>query len=109
LPVFLIPVGAKLGWRWVRSRRLRIIHAAMMGIVLLEALAGIVCPLTWIENILRGTNSRSFVGDWVGRLVFYEFPALYFTTAYVLLFTLILALWFLVPPHAERKNQGSRR
>jgi hypothetical protein len=104
LPVLLIPLGAKLGWRWVRSRKWRIIHLAMMGIVLVEALAGIICPLTWLENILRGTNSRSFLSDWVAKMMFYEFPAFYFTLAYLLFFACILALWYWIPPHAGRKN-----
>lgn len=104
LPVPLIPLGSRLGWRWVRSRALRITHLAMMGIVLLEALAGIICPLTWLENLLRGTHSRSFVSDWVAKLMFHDFPAAYFTAAYLIFFALILALWFWAPPYARRQK-----
>jgi hypothetical protein len=104
LPVLLIPLGARLGWGWVRSRKLRVAHLAMMGVVAAEAVAGIICPLTWLENIFRGTDSRSFIGDWVARLVFHDLPAAYFTAAYLGFLALILALWYWVPPHAGRKK-----
>lgn len=109
LPVLLIPVGAARGWRWVRSRTIRLAHLAMMGIVVVEAVAGILCPLTWLENVLRGTDSRSFLADWTAKLMFYDFPAAYFTGAYAIVFALILALWYWVPPRAGRKFDTPRR
>ena len=39
----LIPLGAAVGWRWVRLRRLRLLHAGAIAFVALESLAGMAC------------------------------------------------------------------
>mgnify|MGYP003541700166 CR=1 FL=1 len=55
----LIPLGAAAGWRWIRHRRLRLFHAGAIAFVALESLAGIACPLTVWEAMLRGGTSGS--------------------------------------------------
>ncbi len=40
-------------WGWVRNRWFRGIHLAMILIVVVEAWAGVVCPLTTLEYALR--------------------------------------------------------
>jgi polyferredoxin len=92
-------LGAVLGWRWVRNPWFRYLHVAAIGFVAAEALAGIACPLTVWEDLLRGGNgAESFVARWVQRLLYYRAPEWVFTAAY-LLWTLatLLTLW-LVPP-----------
>ena len=82
---FLIPIGYKFGWRWVQNRKLRIVHCGMMVFVTLETLLGITCPLTSIENSLRGINrSKSFVGYWIEQIIYWEFPTQLFLFLYVL-------------------------
>ena len=54
----LIPLGAAVGWRWVRQRRLRLVHAGAIAFVALESLAGMACPLTVWEAALRGGPIR---------------------------------------------------
>ena len=54
----LIPMGGINKWRWVRHRRLRLIHAALMVFVALEALLGIACPLTILEAALRREEAQ---------------------------------------------------
>ncbi len=92
----LVPLGAVLGWSWVRRRRLRQLHAGAIVFVALEALAGIACPLTVWEAALRGGT----VGEtgFIGRLLYWDFPPAFFTLLYVALALLAIALWRWVPP-----------
>lgn len=96
----LIPLGAAAGWRWVRRRRLRLVHAGAIIFVALEALAGIACPLTVWEDMLRGgvSGETGFIGHWLGRLLYWDFPAAAFTLLYVVLALLAILLWRAVPP-----------
>jgi Protein of Unknown function (DUF2784) len=98
----LIPLGAGAGWRWVRFRRLRLAHAGAIAFVALESLAGIACPLTVWEAMLRGGTSgeTGFIGLWLGRLLYWDFPSVVFTLLYVALALLAVWLWRLVPPQA---------
>ena len=95
----LIPLGAAVGWRWVRLRRLRLLHAGAIAFVALESLAGMACPLTVWEAMLRGGT----VGEtgFMGRLLYWDFPAGVFTALYVGLALLAIALWRRVPPQAR--------
>ncbi|BBO21570.1 MAG: DUF2784 domain-containing protein [Burkholderiales bacterium] len=98
----LIPLGAAAGWRWVRHRRLRLLHAGAIAFVALESLAGIACPLTVWENMLRGGTSgeAGFIGHWLGRLLYWDFPPALFTLLYVALALLAAWLWRRIPPQA---------
>lgn len=96
----LIPLGAAADWRWVRHRRLRLVHAGAIGFVALESLAGIACPLTVWEAMLRGgtPGGAGFIGHWLGRLLYWDFPAGAFTVLYIVLALLAILLWRWVPP-----------
>jgi len=95
----LVPVGYKLGWGWIGHKRLRIIHAWAMAFVALETLLGFTCPLTLIENYLSGMNtSESFVGYWVKRIFYYDFPVEYFAMLYMICLAWTVAMWKLFPP-----------
>jgi hypothetical protein len=94
-----VPLGGALGWRWVRWRTLRRLHLAAIAGVALEALLGLVCPLTRWEAMLRGSaTAESFVGRLVQAVLFYDLPGWVFTIAYVALTALAVALYRLVPP-----------
>ena len=80
---FLIPVGYRYNWKWVRHQRIRILHACLMFIVTLETALGLTCPLTALENILRGQyQSDSFVGYWMREIIYWDFPPMFFLIAY---------------------------
>jgi len=98
----LVPLGAAAGWRWVRQRRLRLLHAGAIAFVALESLAGIACPLTVWEAALRGeaASETGFIGHWLGRLLYWDFPPLIFTLLYVTLALLAAWLWRRIPPQA---------
>ena len=109
----LIWIGAAASWRWVRNWRFRIAHLAAICFVALEALIGMVCPLTEWEDALRGARGEAgFIARWVYRILYYSLPDWVFTTAY-LAFALAVALTFWrVPPQRrkrERKGAPSRR
>mgnify|MGYP006172586243 CR=1 FL=1 len=92
-------LGAALGWPWVRNPTFRYLHLVAIGIVALEALAGIACPLTVWEDWLRGSpRGESFVGRWIGRALYYSAPEWVFTLAYAGWAAATLATLRLVPP-----------
>ena len=97
-----ILVGYALDWRWVRDVYFRLLHLAAIGFVCLESLVGIDCPLTTLENGLRlggGQNSygSDFIGYWLDRLIFYNFPPSVFTVVYLAFGALVLSTLRLVP------------
>lgn len=109
LPV--IWLGGWRGWEFVRNPWFRFTHVGLMGSVLAEAAAGKLCPLTVWEAALRraagqGTadQGQTFVGYWVGRLLFHDFSQAQYATAYGLFFGLILLTFLLVPVRRSRKN-----
>lgn len=92
-------LGAALGWQWIRNRWFRYLHLGAIVFVAAEALAGIACPLTVWEDVLRGgVRPESFVARWVHRFLYYRAPEWVFSTAYVVWsLATLLTLW-LVPP-----------
>ena len=103
----LVWMGAWLGWNWVRGRAWRYAHAIAILVVAAEALAGSVCPLTRWEDALRASaDGRSFIGRWMTRLLYYDFPEWTFTLAYVLYAAATLATLRLFPP--QRPSRAGR-
>jgi hypothetical protein len=94
----LIPAGARR-WSWVRNRTFRILHLVAIVFVATEALLGVTCPLTLWEDLLRGEGSeRSFIGRWVGRLLYYDLPEWVFATAYCTFAAAVFWAWRAIPP-----------
>ena len=101
--LLLIWIGAAAGWRWVRNPWFRFAHLAAIVFVAGEALVGVWCPLTVWEAELRGVRAeKSFLAQWIHRLMYYEFPEWVFTTAYVLFTLAVAATLWLVPPVRSR-------
>jgi len=102
----LILLGAR-SWGWVRNRTFRILHLAAIAFVAAEALLGIACPLTIWEDALRGASGeRSFVGRWVARLLYYDFPEWVFTVAYCSFVIAVVWAWIAIPPRPSRRNNA---
>jgi hypothetical protein len=92
-------IGAPLGWRWIRNPWFRYLHLAAIGLVAVEALLGVACPLTVWEDLLRGgSRPESFIARWTHRLLFYRAPEWVFTAAYLAWALATLATLRLVPP-----------
>ncbi|HKC45399.1 MAG TPA: DUF2784 domain-containing protein [Burkholderiales bacterium] len=105
----LILAGAALGWRWIRNRAFRYAHLGAIVFVAAEALAGVACPLTVWENLLRraGPGAPSFVARWVSRLLYYDLPEWVFTLAYSLFAIAVAVTLWLVPPRTGARNRLS--
>ena len=72
-----IMIGWPCGWRWIRNLWFRTTHLAMILIVVGEALAGVMCPLTTWEADLRraagqdgGVEGASFTGRMLHSIQF---------------------------------------
>lgn len=99
----LILIGAALGWRWIRNRTFRWVHLGCITLVAVEAVVGQICPLTLLENwLLVGSGQagyeRTFIGQLLYNLLYYDFPAWVFTAAYVSLAALTALTLVLIPP-----------
>ncbi len=106
-------VGARLRWRWVRNPVFRSLHVLAIVIVAVDAVAGVLCPLTEWEHAMREKAGQqvehdiSFVGRLVRGVIYYELPAWVFATIYVLFAGLVIATLLLVPPRWRRQRRAS--
>ena len=98
-------VGAGLHWPAVRNRTFRAVHLAAICFVAAESIAGVMCPLTVWEDMLRGTHSDTgLIARLVHRVIFYELPEWVFTSAYVGFAAIVaLTLWLVPPAPRQRK------
>ena len=108
IPVVLL--GGCLDWHWVRARRFRLAHVLCTAIVAVEALIGVICPLTWLEDVLLKASGaagyeRSFIGHLLYRLLYYDAPAWMFTLAYTLLTLTVVMLYRYLPPVPTLSHQ----
>jgi Protein of Unknown function (DUF2784) len=95
-----IPLGALLGWGFVRVRWWRLIHLGLLAVVALQALAGRACFLTLLQGALNGADIRPtpLIMGFVNRMIFWPLPLWVFTALYVVVWVYALALWWIVPP-----------
>jgi Protein of Unknown function (DUF2784) len=99
----LIAIGIAMRWEWVRAFWFRAAHLGAIALVCVESLMGAACPLTTLEGRLRAisgeaSHSRDFIGYWVDRLIFYDFPSWVFMVAYVVFGILVMIVFILAPP-----------
>ena len=112
LGLALILLGLWRGWCWVRNSWFRMIHLASILLVAGQALLGVICPLTLLENYLRMRAGQtvypgSYVMYWVHELLFMEADSWVFTLAYCL-FALLVVLAFVVGSPVFRSTGGVR-
>jgi hypothetical protein len=106
-----VPLGAWLGWRWVRVRWWRWLHLVSMAVVAVQAAAEQACFLTIVQARLSGAGGapEPLIMGVVNRLIFWPVPLWAFAVLYVLLLAYVLALMKLVPPgplSARRSRDG---
>ena len=105
LGLILIFAGKLLSWRWVRNPWFRVAHLLGVGVIVLQAWFGAICPLTIWEMGLRSKAGEtvydgSFIRYWLNELLYYQAPPWVFVVCYTAFGVLVLASWFLVRPRA---------
>lgn len=108
----LILVGILCRWNWVRNPWFRWTHLSAILIVVFEALYGIVCPLTTLENELRRRAGQAgYQGDFIASLVhdllFFDFEPWVFTLIYAAFGLLVLATFAIAPPRRAARRQSA--
>jgi hypothetical protein len=101
--LMLIVVGGVRQWGWVRNTWFRLIHLASIGVVVLQAWLGMICPLTTLEMWLREQFGQSqykgsFIQHWLEQLLYYDAPTWLFVAAYTSFGLLVSIAWFRYPP-----------
>ncbi|MBI9104986.1 MAG: DUF2784 domain-containing protein [Spirochaetales bacterium] len=103
----LILTGGIFHLRWIRNMKFRLIHLSASCLVAVEALVGMVCPITELEYRLRELAGQvverdiSFLGRLIRRFIFYDFSPLFFILLYVGFASLVILSWFLIPPRRK--------
>ena len=99
LGFFIIPIGYKLGWNWIKNRNLRLLHLCLMGVITVETFVGLTCPLTVLENMFRDVDySSSFMSYWIAQILYWDWPSQVFVILYSLCLGWVLTLWKVCPP-----------
>ena len=96
-------VGFGLGWRWIRNFWFRIVHLIAIGIVGIEAILVIDCPLTVWEARLRElaghpAEEGSFVGRLLHYVIFYDVDSSILEWIHIAVAVLVSATLVLIPP-----------
>ena len=99
----LIMVGGLRGWSWVHNRWFRIAHLVAIGVVIAQAWAGLLCPLTVWEQALRqragdASYAGSFIAHWLESLLYYQAPMWVFALIYSGFGALVVIAWYRVRP-----------
>lgn len=107
----VIWIGYFKKWHFVRNFWFRVVHMALMGYVAVQTLSGFNCPLTVWENQLRVKGgvapqyTETFIGHWLGKLLFYEVSLGVFAVIYTAFFAFVVLTWFRVKPESPRHRR----
>jgi hypothetical protein len=110
--LFLILIGGICGWKWIRNPWFRAFHLAGIGLVVVQAWLGIVCPLTILEMNLREragdeTYGGTFIAHWLQRLLYYHASPWVFVVCYTVFGLAVIGSWLKFRPRPFRKATGS--
>jgi len=108
--LILVLAGNMLRWRWVNALPFRVAHLVAVGVIVVQAWLGELCPLTVLESWLReqageASYTASFIEHWVQSVLYYEAPRWVFTLVYSVFGLLVAAAWWYFPP-TRRKHQA---
>lgn len=106
-----VPLGARMGWHWVRISAFRRAHVVCTAVVAVEALIGVICPLTWVEHLLlaaSGTagHERSLIGGLLYQVLYHDAPLWVYTVTYVALAMAAALLYHYIPPWPKPSRQA---
>ena len=100
----VIPLGAALGWRWVRAIGWRALHVASWAVVAAQAALGRACFLTIWQDQLTGAGPQPpLIARWVDSLVYWPLPIWAFAVLYLVLFAAVIGFWAWPPTRPLRR------
>ncbi|MCU0702720.1 MAG: DUF2784 domain-containing protein [Fimbriiglobus sp.] len=108
----VIMVAAPFRWEWARNPWFRYSHLLAIGYVVLEEAMGWRCPLTVWEHQLRelagqGFNdSETFLGRLAHNTLFFDLPAVFFTTVHVAMGVVVAQGVLMFPPRWFGRRKG---
>ena len=105
----VILCGGIFGWRWIRNPWFRAMHLAGIGLVVVQAWCGVICPLTTLEMHLRekagdSTYGGTFIAHWFQKLLYYEAPPWVFVVCYTLFGLAVVVSWLKLRPRPFGSN-----
>ena len=108
--LLIILCGGVCRWKWIRNPWLRSAHLGAIGLVVIQAWLGIICPLTILENHLRekaGEHiySGSFIAHWLHKVLFFQAPPWVFGLCYTLFGIAVIFSWLKFRPSPFRKER----
>lgn len=107
--LLLIVCGGIRRWNWIRNPWFRLMHLVAIGVVVVQAWLGVICPLTTWEMSLReqaGVQSYggTFIAHWLQELLYYEAPPPVFVVCYTLFGLVVVSTWFGFRPRPFRAS-----
>ena len=101
---FLIPYGYSKNWKFVKNYKIRLAHLMLIFFITLETFLGIICPLTTLENDLRGQlYSETFISFWISKVIYWDLPTTFFIVVYTIFLIFAIILWLKFLP---KKNNN---
>ncbi len=114
--LIVVLVGMAKHWQWVRNFWFRVGHLAAIAYVVVQALFGLVCPLTTLENSLRVRGGQQayaeggFIQFWLHKLIFFDAEPWVFTVCYTAFGLLVVAtMWWAPPQRPQWKRTKKAR
>ncbi len=107
-------VGMAAKWEWTRNVWFRVGHLAAIAYVVVQALFGMVCPLTILEDSLRVRGGEVAYGDggfiqyWLHKLIFFDAEPWVFTACYTAFGLLVAATMWFAPPRRPRLRRTTK-
>ena len=99
------PLGAWVGWGFVRVRWWRLLHLASLALVAVQAVAGRACFLTLWQDELAGQGPGApLIARAVNSVIYWPLPLWVFAALYVVVFLYALGLYRLVPPRPSTRG-----
>jgi len=99
----LILIGMWAGWSWIHNRIFRLTHLAVIGIIVMQAWLGRLCPLTVWENELREKAGQTgyaatFMQHWLQKILFYQAEPWVFAVVYTVFGSAVLICLVMAKP-----------
>jgi hypothetical protein len=109
LGMMAILLGLVFRWAWVRNFYFRVAHLAAIGIVAVEEMLRIQCPLTTWERALRAEIGQTvaeatFMARLANAVLFRPLEPWVFVTAHLAFAGLVLLTFVLAPPRWPRRR-----